>query len=159
MSYSPIIKNLDFALARARFFEKSKVWVVKRLLRVLRGSLSIAVGAPGGFLGALLVLLGAPGNTPNSKKGFLRAPMSPDPDPRGTLNSPKQLPRRLHGEGDGPTKPPRPIWRRMSTYPFAISEAKSTQHMKQGTSPWPFKATIGARVSYSYYCYSYSASP
>ena len=72
-----------------------KVWDAKMLLRVLRGSLGIDVGAPGGPLGALFVFLGAPGGTLNSQNvlfGHPRAPiMAPEGPPTTPINSPGAL--------------------------------------------------------------------
>ena len=56
--------------------------------------------------------------------------MSPHLGPRGASNSPKRLPRRPHGEADGPTKPPRLIWRRIWTYFLLILDPNSIQKKK-----------------------------
>ena len=80
------------------------------------GSLRLLFGAPGGFLGALWVLLGRLDGSPNVSKRFIWAPLSSHLGPRGALNNPKQLPKRPDGEGEGPTKPPKAIWKRISTY-------------------------------------------
>ena len=82
---------------------------------------------------------------PEFSKLFIWAPLSPHLGPRGASNSPKRLPRRPHGEADGPTKPPRPIWKRISTYFLMISEPKSVKKYKKH-SYGPFEAIIGDRV-------------
>ena len=101
------------------------------LLMVFWGSLGLVLGALGGFLGTLLVLLRALGGTLNFQNFFLGAPLSPHLGPRGASNSPKRLPRRPHGEADGPTKPPRLIWRRIWTYFLLILDPKSKKKRKQ----------------------------
>ena len=78
-------------------------------------------------------------------KLFIWPPLSPHLSPRGASNSPKRLPRRPHGEADGPTKPPRPIWRRISTYFLMISEPQSENKYKKH-SYCLFEAIIGYRV-------------
>ena len=77
---------------------------------------------------------------PEFSKLFIWAPLSPHLGPRGASNSPKRLPRRPHGEADGPTKPPRLIWRRSWTYFPAILETKSMKKRKQNTSLTPFRS-------------------
>ena len=101
------------------------------LLMVFWDSLGLVLGALRGFLGALLVLLRALGGTLNFAKLFIWAPLRPHLAPRGASNSPKRLPRRPPGEADGPTKPPRLIWRRIWTYFLLISDPKSKKKRKQ----------------------------
>ena len=55
------------------------------------------------------------------------APLRPHLGSRGALNSPQQLRRRPHGEADGPTKPPRPIWTCILTLCLPILQPKSMQ--------------------------------
>ena len=101
-----------------------------------------------GPLGGSFGDLGAARWHPGFPKLFISAPLSPHLGPRGALNSPKQLPRRPHGEADGPTKPPRPIWRRIwSCFPCGVGG--ELKQMKQETSFKPFEPILGSRFIYS----------
>merc|ERR1712078_954851 len=67
------------------------------------------------------------------------APLSPHLGPRGASNNPKRLPRRPHSEADGPTKPPRLIWRRIWIYFLLILKPKSKEKRKQEAYLQPFR--------------------
>ena len=91
------------------------------------GSLGLFFGAPGGSFGAL----GGSRWHPEFPKRFIWAPLSFHLGPRGALNNPKLLPKRPHGEAEGPTKPPKPIWKRIWIYFPAIwdgNEKRSKRH-------------------------------
>ena len=96
------------------------------LLMVFGGSLGLVLGALGGSFGAFA---GSRWH-PEFSKLLFGAPLSPHLGPRGASNSPKRLPRRPHGEADGPTKPPRLIWRRSWTYFLVIWDPKSMEKKK-----------------------------
>merc|ERR1712078_726815 len=85
------------------------------------------------------------------------ASSSPHLAPRGASNSPKRLPRRPHDEANGPTQPPRLIWRRIWTCFLLILDPKSKKKKKR-PSYKPFEATLGSRVIYYHYYYYSSSS-
>ena len=104
------------------------------------------VGCPVGLLGGSFAAFAASRWLFGSSKLLSWAPLSPHPGSRGALNSPQQLPRRPHGEADGPTKPPKLIWKRISIYFLMISEPKSAKKLWKKHSYGPFEAIIGYRV-------------
>ena len=108
----PTLKNLDFASAGARF-SKNQGWGSEDALSGVWWLSLAPFWCSWGRLGSSFGALGAFRWHPDISKLFIWAPLSPHLGPRGALNSPKELPRRPHGEADGPTKPPKPIWRRI----------------------------------------------
>ena len=126
----PTLKNLDFASAAARFLKNQSLGSKDALDGVL-GLSWPRFGCFWGLLGSSFgAFAGSRWHLEFSKLLFW-APLSPHLGPRGASNSPKQLPRRPHGEADGPTKPPRPIWKRISTYFLMISEPQSEKKIQE----------------------------
>ena len=95
------------------------------LFKMLWGSLNLVLGALGGLLGPLFALLGGVSVAPRISKAFLGDPLGPHLGPRGASKSPTQLPKRPHGEAEGPTKPPTPIWKRISAYLPTLPPSKT----------------------------------
>ena len=128
----PTLKNVDFASAVARFSKNQGLGSQD----ALDGGLGLSWSRFGCFWGLLGGSFGAFAGArwhPEFSKLFFWAPLSPHLGPRGASNSPKRLLRPPHGEADGPTKPPRPIWRRIWTYFLMILDPKSTKKRKQET--------------------------
>ena len=73
-------------------------------LTVFGGSLELVLNAPGGPRWGSCGALGGSRWHPDISKLFIWAPLSPHLGPRGALNNPKLLPKRPHGEAEGPTK-------------------------------------------------------
>ena len=63
---------------------------------------------------------------------YFLGPLSLHLGHRGASNIPKRLPRRPHGEADGPTKPPRLIWKRIWTYFPLVLDLKSKKKKARG---------------------------
>ena len=128
----PTLKNLDFASAAARFLKNQGLGSKDALDGVL-GLSWPRFGCFWGLLGSSFgAFAGSRWHLEFSKLLFW-APLSPHLGPRGASNSPKRLPRRPHGEADGPTKPPKLIWRRVWTYFLVICVPKSTKKQNQAT--------------------------
>ena len=115
----PTLKNLDFASAGARF-SKNQGWGSEDALSGVWWLSLAPFWCSWGRLGGSFGALGGSRWHPDISKLFIWAPLSPHLGPRGALNNPKLLPKRPHGEAEGPTKPPNPIWTRISTYFPAI---------------------------------------
>ena len=128
----PTLKNLDFAAAGARF-SKNQGLGSKDALDGVLGLSWARFGCSWGLLGGSFGAFAGSRWHPEFSKLFIWAPLSPHLGPRGASNSPKRLPRRPHGEADGPTKPPRLIWRRIWTYFLLIFDPKSMKKRKQET--------------------------
>ena len=128
----PTLKNLDFVPTGTRFSKKQGLGSKDALDGVLGLSWArfrCSWGLIGGYFGAFA---GSRWH-PEFSKLFIWAPLSPHLGPRGASNSPKRLPRRPHGEADGPTRPPRLIWRRIWTYFLMILDPKSMKKRKHET--------------------------
>jgi len=69
---------------------------------------------------------------PRILKRFIWASLIPHLGPRGTLNNPKQLPKRPDGEAEGPRKPPKPIWKRISAYFPTLEPSKTSISPRRG---------------------------
>ena len=128
----PTLKNLDFAAVGARFLKSQGLGSKDALWNVL-GLSWPRFGCSWGLLGGSFGAFARSRWHPEFSKLFIWAPLSPHLGPRGASNSPKRLPRRPHGEADGPTKPPRLIWRRISTYFLLMLDPKSMKKRKQDT--------------------------
>ena len=128
----PTLKNLDFVLTGARF-SKNQGLGSKDALDGVLGLSWARFGCSCGLLGGSFGAFAGSRWHPEFSKLFMLAPLSPHLGPRGASNSPKRLSRRPYGEADGPTKPPRLIWRRISTYFLLILDPKSTKKRKQET--------------------------
>ena len=126
----PTLKNLDFMVAGARFSKNQGLWSKDALDGVL-GLSWARFGCSWGLLGGSFGAFAGSRWHPEFSKLLFGAPLSPHLGPRGASNSPKRLPRRPHGEANGPTKPPRLIWRRIWTYFLLISDPKSKKKRKQ----------------------------
>ena len=81
---------------------------------VFWGSLGLVLGALG-LLGSSFGAFAGSRWHPEFSKLLFWSPLNPHLGPRGASNSPKRLPRRPHGEANGPTKPPRLIRKRIWT--------------------------------------------
>ena len=128
----PTLKNLGFMRAGARFSKNQGLGSKD----ALDGGLGLSwarFGCSWGLLGGSFGAFAGSRWHPEFSKLFIWAPLSPHLGPRGASNSPKRLPRRPHGEADGPTKPPRLIWRRISTYFLLILDPNSAKKGKQET--------------------------
>ena len=108
----PTLKNLDFASAGARF-SKNQGLGSKDALDCVWGLSWARFGCSWGLLGSSFRAFAGSRWHPEFPKLFIWASFSPHLAPRGASNSPKRLPRRPHGEADGPTMPPIPIWKRI----------------------------------------------
>ena len=128
----PTLKNLGFMRAGARF-SKNQGLGSKDALDGVLGLSWARFGCSWGLLGGSFGAFAGSRWHPEFSKLFIWAPLSPHLGPRGASNSPKRLPRRPHGEADGPTKPPRLIWRRIWTYFLLIFNPKSMKKRKQET--------------------------
>ena len=115
----PTLKKLDFVSAGARF-SKNQGLGSKDALDGVLGFSWARFGCSWGLLGGSFGAFAGSRWHPEFSKLFIWAPLSPHLAPRGALNNPKQLPKRPHGEAEGPTKPPNPIWTCISTYFPAI---------------------------------------
>ena len=152
----PTLKNLDFASAGARFLKNQGLGSKDALDGVLGLSWPrfwCSWGPLGGSFGALVRAWWHP----EFSKRFIWAPLSPHLGPRGALNNPKLLPKRPHGEAEGPTKPPKPIWTRIWTY-FPTIWVRNQRKSEQETSFRPFEAILRSRVMSSSSSSSSSAS-
>ena len=119
----PTLKNLNFTNGKPTFSKRNELSDLNMPLRVIWGPLGLAFGALGRLLAALLV-----------SKLFIWGLMTFHLGAREALNGPKQLPRRLHGEADGPMKPPRLIWRRTWTnFPEMLNTKSMRGKKKQET--------------------------
>ena len=128
----PTFKNLGFMTAGARF-SKNQGLGSKDALDGVLGLSWARFGCSWGLLGGPFGAVAGSRWHPEFSKLFIWAPLSPHLSPRGASNSPKRLPRRPHGEADGPTKPPRLIWRRIWTYFLLMFDPKSMKKRKQET--------------------------
>ena len=128
----PTLKNLDFASAGARF-SKNQGWGSEDALSGVWWLSLAHFWCSWGRLGGSFGALGGSRWHPEFSKLFILAPLSPHLGPRGASNSPKRLPRRPHGAANGPTKPPKLIWRRVWTYFLMILVPKSMKKRKQET--------------------------
>ena len=126
----PTLKNLDFASVGARF-SKNQGLGSKDALDGVLGLSWPRFGCFWGLLGGSFGAFAGSRWHPEFSKLLFWAPLSPHLGPRGASNSPKRLPRRPHGEANGPTKPPRLIWRRIWTYFLLILDPKSKKKRKQ----------------------------
>merc|ERR1712078_527936 len=116
--------------AGARFSNNQSLWSKDALDDVL-GLYGARFGCSWGLLrGSFGVFAGSRWH-PEFSKLLFGAPLSPHLGPRGASNSPKRLPRRPHGEANGPTKPPRLIWRRIWIYFLLILDPTSKKTRKQ----------------------------
>ena len=122
----PTLKNFDFASSGARFSKNHGLGSKDALDGVLGlswarfgCSLKLLGGSFGAFAGSRW--------HPEFSKLLGGATFSRHLGPRGASNSPKRLPRRPHGEADGPTKPPRLRGCRLNVLGFVISK----MHMPQ----------------------------
>ena len=87
-------------------------------------------------------------------KTFFFTPSSPHLGPRGARKSPKQLPGRPHGEGDGPTKPPRsriPAFLRVIVSPGGLITRKNAGILLLGGFLGPLPRHEG--VNHTYFTY------
>ena len=125
----PTLKNLDFASAAAPFLKNQGLGSKDALDGVLGRSWH-RFGCFWGLLGSSFGAFAGSRWHLGFSKLFIWAPLSPHLGPRGASNSPKRLLRPPHGEADGPTKPPRLIWRRRWTYFLMILDPKSTKKRK-----------------------------
>ena len=108
----PTFKNVGFMMAGARF-SKNQGFGSKDALDGVWGLSWARFGCSWGLLWGYFGAFAGSRCHPEFLKRFIWAPLSPHLGPRGASNSPKRLPRRRHGEADGPTKPPRHLWRRI----------------------------------------------
>ena len=156
---SPPLQNLDFAPAAARFLKK-RCLPSKDTLDGVWGLSWARFGCSWGLLGGSFGAFAGSRWHPEFSKLFIWAPLSPHLGTRGALNDPKLLPERPHGEAEGPTRPPKPIWQRTSTYSPAIW-VEIKHKSEQETSFRPFEAILRSRVmsSSSSSASYYSASP
>ena len=115
----PTLKNLDFASAGARL-QKNQGLGLKDALSGVWWLSWAPFWCSWGRLGGAFGALGGSRWHPEFLKHFIWEPLRSHLGPRGALNNPKLLPKRPHGEAEGPTKPPNPIWTRISTYFPAI---------------------------------------
>ena len=103
-----------FRRGGSSIFEKSRFRISRCSLKSLGFSgapIWCSWGLLGGYVGALRSfrwLL-------ESLKWFMWVPLSHHLGTREALNNPKQPPKRPDGEAEGPTKPPMPVWTRIST--------------------------------------------
>ena len=108
-------KNVAAASAAGRFLKNQGLEFKVAMLDVLGFSWP-RFGWFWGSLGGSFCVFWSSRWHPEFSKLFRWPPLSPHLGPQGASNSPQELPRRPHGEADGPTKPPRPIWRRFWAY-------------------------------------------
>ena len=123
------------------------------LCRLFRGSLGLVLGAFGVFLGAPFVYKQVRGGHLNFQNFFFYT-FEPPSWPRGALKSPKQLPGRPHGEGDGPTKPPRsriPAFLRVIVSPGGLITRKNAGILVRGGFLGPLPRHEG--VNHTYFTY------
>ena len=90
-------------------------------------------GTLGGFLRGLFFLLKIHLRT-------LELPFWPRGAPNRSPGGPNSPTRRPHDEADGPTRPPRLIWRCVRAYFPEVWIAKSKKKRKQETSSRPFRS-------------------
>ena len=98
-------------------------------------------------LGCTFGALGGSRWHPEFAKNFIWVPLSHHFAPRGTLDKPKQLPKRPHGEADGPTKPPRPIWKRILIYVLLILNPKSMKPFLESHNVLHMLSTHGSAAA------------
>ena len=124
------LKNFDFASTGARFSKKQGLGSADALDGVL-GLSWARFGCSWGLLEGSFGAFAGSRWHPAFSKLLFGAPLNPHLAPRGASNRPKRLPRRPHGEANGPTKPPRLIWRRIWTYFPLILDPKSKKKSKR----------------------------
>ena len=132
----PTLKTLDLNKEKQHFAEIC-VWDLKMVLRMVWASLGHLFGTLGGFLRGLFFLLKILSST-------LEPPQCPPGAPKRSPGGPDSPTRRPHDEADGPTRPPRLIWRRVGAYFPEIWITKSKKKRKQETSSRPFRGDFGA---------------
>ena len=141
----PILKHLDFPSAGARFL-KNQGLRNKDAFDGVWGLSWARFGCSWGLLGGSFPAFGDSRRLIEFSKLLFLAPLSPHLGSQGALNTPKQFPRRPHGETDGPTKLPRPIWRRISTsFPSVLMPISMKKKRKSHLQSY-FEATSTSGV-------------
>ena len=141
----PTLKNLDFASAGARFSKNQGI----RYKDAFDGVLGLSwarFGCSWGLLGGSFPAFWDSRRLLEFSKLLFLAPLSPHLGSQGAIHRPKELPKRPHGETDGPTKLPRPIWRRISTSFPSILMPKSRKKERKNHLQSYFEATCTSRV-------------